>query len=82
MRNFTHERFVALTAKPDLIKHYEKTLGAEHFRDGRMSIRNTVVQVIRKSINCSIAQNKHIKIDFLGSQNEKHTAEESAEISE
>ena len=33
-----YEGFVAFTAKTNLIKHYEKTLGAIHFRNGRMII--------------------------------------------
>lgn len=33
-----YEGFVAFTAKTNLIKHYEKTLGAYHFKDGRMII--------------------------------------------
>ncbi len=32
------EGFVAFTAKTNLIKHYEKTLGAYHFRNQRMII--------------------------------------------
>ncbi len=33
-----YEGFVAFTAKTNLIKHYEKTLGAFHFKNGRMII--------------------------------------------
>ncbi len=33
-----YEGFVAFTAKTNLIKHYEKTLGAYHFKNGRMII--------------------------------------------
>jgi len=33
-----YEGFIAFTAKTNLIKHYEKTLGAFHFKNGRMII--------------------------------------------
>ncbi len=33
-----YEGFVAFTAKTNLIKHYEKMLGAFHFKNGRMII--------------------------------------------
>ena len=33
-----YEGFVAFTAKTNLIEHYEKTLGAFHFKNGRMII--------------------------------------------
>ena len=33
-----YEGFAAFTAKTNLIKHYEKTLGAYHFKNGRMII--------------------------------------------
>ena len=33
-----YEGFVAFTAKTNLIKHYEETLGAFHFKNGRMII--------------------------------------------
>jgi len=33
-----YEGFVAFTAKTNLIKHYEKTLGAFYFKNGRMII--------------------------------------------
>ncbi|NPA38159.1 MAG: hypothetical protein GXO47_15050 [Chlorobi bacterium] len=33
-----YEGFVAFTAKTNLIEHYEKTLGAIHFKNGRMII--------------------------------------------
>ncbi len=33
-----YEGFVAFTAKTKLIEHYEKTLGAFHFKNGRMII--------------------------------------------
>jgi len=42
------EGFVAMTAKTDLINHYEKTLGAEHFKDGRMIIPDVAAQVLIK----------------------------------
>ena len=40
--------FVALTAKTNLIKHYEESLGAVHFKDGRMIIPDTAAQVLIK----------------------------------
>ncbi len=33
-----YEGFIAFTAKTNLIEHYEKTLGAFHFKNGRMII--------------------------------------------
>ena len=32
------EGFVAFTAKSNLVKHYEETLGANHFKNQRMII--------------------------------------------
>ncbi|MFN8306961.1 MAG: hypothetical protein U0T79_09320 [Ferruginibacter sp.] len=38
--------FVAFDAKTKLIKHYEKTLGAYHFRDQRMIIPTNSAQIL------------------------------------
>jgi len=38
--------FVAFTAKTQLIKHYEKTLGAFHFKNQRMIIDTIAAKVL------------------------------------
>jgi hypothetical protein len=43
------EGFVAFTAKTNLIKHYEKTLGAFHFKNQRMIIdSNAAKRLVEK----------------------------------
>lgn len=40
------EGFVAFTAKSKLIEHYEKTLGATHFKNRRMIIGTRAARVL------------------------------------
>lgn len=40
------EGYVAFTAKPKLIEHYEKTLGAYHFKNRRMIIETHAARVL------------------------------------
>ena len=41
-----HDGFVAFDAKTKLIRHYEKTLGAYHFREQRMIIPTRSAQLL------------------------------------
>ena len=42
----TYEGFVAFTAKTKLIDHYEKTLGAYHFKNQRMIIDTQAARIL------------------------------------
>ena len=44
-----YEGFVAFDSKTALIKHYEKTLGATHFRGQRMFIETRAAQILVKT---------------------------------
>jgi len=41
-----YEGYVAFTAKTNLISHYEKTLGAIHFKNQRMIIETATAKVL------------------------------------
>lgn len=79
------EGFVAFTAKPKLIGHYEKTLGAIHFKNQRMIIDTQAARILVEKYFKNVKTMEFIKdsqgVDFM-IQSHPLTDIERIEISE
>jgi hypothetical protein len=79
-----YDGFVAFTAKTQLIEHYEKTLGAFHFKNQRMIIETTASKIlVENSLKTNIMGfiKEPTGVDFI-IQSKPLTELERKEISE